>query len=244
MTTATARSPKVLVVDDEENIRFLLSSALHHSGFEVATADNGREALTELKAFRPDAVLLDVMMPDIDGFEVCRRMRADGDRTAVIFLTAHDATEDKVRGLTLGGDDYVTKPFSLEEVIARVRVVVRRIGIDPAANSRLAFADLEMDEDAYRVWRGRRADRPVADRVQAAALPAAATPTGCCRGPRSSTTCGSTTSVAAANVVETYVSYLRKKLDNARTAAHPDRARRGLRAAGPVTSGPDPRISP
>ena len=151
--TVSPRVPRVLVVDDEENIRFLLSSALHHAGFEVVTANDGRQALAEVKAFRPDAVLLDVMMPDLDGFEVCRRMRAENDRTAVIFLTAHDATEDKVRGLTLGGDDYVTKPFSLEEVVARVRVVIRRMGLDPDANARLAFADLEMDEDAYRVWR-------------------------------------------------------------------------------------------
>ncbi len=151
--SVTERVPRVLVVDDEENIRYLLTSALNHAGFEVAEAQTGRGALDGVKAFRPDAVLLDVMLPDLDGFEVCRRMRSDGDRTAVIFLTAHDATEDKVRGLTLGGDDYVTKPFSLEEVVARVRVILRRAGIDPAANSRLEFADLEMDEDAYRVWR-------------------------------------------------------------------------------------------
>ncbi len=137
------------------------------------------------------------MLPDLDGFEVCRRMRTDGDRTAVIFLTAHDATEDKVRGLTLGGDDYVTKPFSLEEVVARVRVILRRAGIDPAANSRLEFADLEMDEDAYRVWRAGRARRAVADRVQAAALLPAEPRSGAVARRRSSITSGSTTSVAA-----------------------------------------------
>ena len=94
----TDRVPRVLVVDDEENIRYLLTSALDHAGFEVASARTGREALDGVKAFRPDAVLLDVMLPDLDGFEVCRRMRSEGDRMAVIFLTAHDATEDKVRG--------------------------------------------------------------------------------------------------------------------------------------------------
>ncbi len=212
MTTAATRTPKVLVVDDEENIRFLLSSALHHSGFEVATADNGREALTELKAFRPDAVLLDVMMPDIDGFEVCRRMRADGDRTAVIFLTAHDATEDKVRGLTLGGDDYVTKPFSLEEVIARVRVVVRRIGIDPEANSRLAFSDLEMDEDAYRVWRaGELIDlSPTEFKLLRFFL---LNPDRVLSRAQILDHVWEYDFGGGANVVETYVSYLRKKLD-------------------------------
>ncbi len=206
------RAPRVLVVDDEENIRYLLTSALIHSGFDVAEASTGREALDGVKAFRPDAVLLDVMLPDLDGFEVCRRMRTDGDRVAVIFLTAHDATEDKVRGLTLGGDDYVTKPFSLEEVVARVRVILRRAGNDPAANSRLEFADLEMDEDAYRVW---RAGEPVElsptefkllrffllnpDRVLSRA--------------QILDHVWEYDFGGGANVVETYVSYLRKKLD-------------------------------
>ncbi|MEI7592385.1 MAG: response regulator transcription factor [Actinomycetes bacterium] len=151
--TSPARAARVLVVDDEENIRFLLSSALSHAGFDVLTAGTGRQGLDELKAFQPDVALLDVMLPDIDGFEMCRRMRAESDRTAVIFLTARDATEDKVRGLTLGGDDYVTKPFSLEEVVARVRVVVRRMGLDQSATARITFGDIELDEDAYRVWR-------------------------------------------------------------------------------------------
>jgi len=206
------RTPKVLVVDDEENIRFLLSSALHHSGFEVTTAENGREALTEVKSFRPDAVLLDVMMPDIDGFEVCRRMRADGDRTAVIFLTAHDATEDKVRGLTLGGDDYVTKPFSLEEVIARVRVVVRRIGIDPGANSRLAFSDLEMDEDAYRVWRAGELIElsPTEFKLLRFFL---LNPDRVLSRAQILDHVWEYDFGGGANVVETYVSYLRKKID-------------------------------
>ena len=206
------RAPRVLVVDDEENIRYLLTSALTHSGFEVTTAGTGREALDAVKVFRPDAVLLDVMLPDLDGFEVCRRMRNDGDRVAVIFLTAHDATEDKVRGLTLGGDDYVTKPFSLEEVVARVRVILRRAGNDPGANSRLEFADLEMDEDAYRVW---RAGEPVElsptefkllrffllnpDRVLSRA--------------QILDHVWEYDFGGGANVVETYVSYLRKKLD-------------------------------
>ena len=210
--TATSRDPRVLVVDDEENIRFLLTSALHHAGFESAVAENGRQALAELKAFRPDAVLLDVMLPDLDGFEVCRRMRADGDRTAVIFLTAHDATEDKVRGLTLGGDDYVTKPFSLEEVVARVRVVLRRMGLDPSANARLSYLDLEMDQDAYRVWRG-------GDLVELSPTEFKLLRYFLLNPDRVLSRAQILDHVwdydfgGGANVVETYVSYLRRKLD-------------------------------
>ncbi|MHB8465472.1 MAG: response regulator, partial [Acidimicrobiales bacterium] len=111
----------ILVVDDEENITYLLGTALRHFGFVVETAASGREALAKCAEMRPELVLLDVMLPDLDGFEVCRRFRDSGLRMPVLFLTARDATEDKVRGLTLGGDDYVTKPFSLEEVVARVR---------------------------------------------------------------------------------------------------------------------------
>ena len=211
VTTAT-RAPRVLVVDDEENIRFLLSSAFHHAGFEVATAENGRQGLAELKAFRPDTVLLDVMMPELDGFEVCRRMRADNDHTAVIFLTASDATEDKVRGLTLGGDDYVTKPFSLEEVVARVRVVIRRMGLDPAADSRLVFADLELDEDEYRVWRaGELVDlSPTEFKLLRYFL---LNPDRVLSRAQILDQVWEYDFGGGGNVVETYVSYLRKKLD-------------------------------
>jgi two-component system OmpR family response regulator len=103
--------------------------------------------------FRPDLVVLDVMMPDLDGFEVCRRLRADGIRVPVVYLTARDATEDKVRGLTIGGDDYVTKPFSLEELVARIRAVLRRAGHANGHSSRMLFADLELDEDTHEVRR-------------------------------------------------------------------------------------------
>ncbi len=208
----TERVPRVLVVDDEENIRYLLTAALNHAGFEVATAQTGREALDGVKAFRPDAVLLDVMLPDVDGFEVCRRMRTDGDRTAVIFLTAHDATEDKVRGLTLGGDDYVTKPFSLEEIVARVRVILRRTGVDPMANSRLAFADLEMDEDAYRVWRAEELVElsPTEFKLLRFFL---LNPDRVLSRSQILDHVWEYDFGGGANVVETYVSYLRKKLD-------------------------------
>ena len=143
---------RVLVVDDEENITFLLGSALRHFGFEVTTAATGRQGLDAVRAFEPDLVLLDVMLPDLDGFEVCRRMRQDGERVPVLFLTARDATEDRVRGLTLGGDDYVAKPFSLEEVVARIQVILRRQGVANGA-SKLALADLEMDDEAHIVRR-------------------------------------------------------------------------------------------
>jgi two-component system, OmpR family, response regulator len=145
-------SGRVLVVDDEENITFLLDSALRHFGFEVRVASNGRDALKAVPAFNPDVVLLDVMLPDLDGFEIMRRLRNDGEKVPVLFLTARDAVDDKVRGLTLGGDDYVTKPFSLEEVVARIQVILRRQGV-ASTSSKLALADLEMDDEAHLVRR-------------------------------------------------------------------------------------------
>ena len=145
---------RVLVVDDEHYITDLVSTALRYVGFDVETAGTGRDALAVAGKFRPDLVILDVMLPDYDGFEVTRRMRADGMRIPVVFLTARDATEDKVNGLTIGGDDYVTKPFSLEELVARVRAVLRRTqGEGEQGPSRLTFADLELDEDTHEVWR-------------------------------------------------------------------------------------------
>ena len=144
--------PRVLVVDDEDNITFLLDSALRHFGFDVRVASDGRGALKEVEAFAPDVVLLDVMLPDLDGFEILRRLRLDGVQVPVLFLTARDAVDDKVRGLTLGGDDYVTKPFSLEEVVARIHVLLRRQGV-AAGSAKLTLADLEMDDDAHIVRR-------------------------------------------------------------------------------------------
>jgi two-component system, OmpR family, response regulator len=151
--------PRVLVVDDESNITELVAMALRYEGFTVNTAATGRDALAKVASFKPALVLLDVMLPDIDGLEVLRRMGGNGQRVPIIFLTARDATEDKVHGLTLGGDDYVTKPFSVEELVARVRAVLRRHGVNSAgADSRLTFADLEIDEDAHEV---RRAGTPI-----------------------------------------------------------------------------------
>ena len=143
---------RLLLVDDEENLRSMLDAALRHSGFDVIPVATGRAALDAVKTERPALIVLDVMLPDIDGFEVCRRLRTEGDRTPVLFLTALDATEDAVRGLTLGGDDYLVKPFSLEELVARIGSVLRRTGT-AQPGSRLACADLELDDDAHRVTR-------------------------------------------------------------------------------------------
>jgi len=141
------------VVDDEPYITDLLGAALRFEGFEVDTAATGTEAITVAEQGRHDLVLLDVMLPDVNGTEVCRRMRSQGLRTPVLFLTARDATEDKVGGLTVGGDDYVTKPFSLDELVARIHAVLRRVYPAGALNERLSFTDLEMDEETHEVWR-------------------------------------------------------------------------------------------
>jgi two-component system OmpR family response regulator len=145
--------PKVLVVDDEENISFLVASALKLDGCEVRVAATGRDAVDATEKFSPDAIVLDVMLPDFDGFEVLRRIRNSGSEAPVLFLTARDDTDDKVRGLMAGGDDYIVKPFVLEELIARVQVQLRRRGSSPLS-SRLQVHDLVIDDDAHRVWRG------------------------------------------------------------------------------------------
>ena len=145
---------RLLVVEDEPNILELLSGSLRYAGFEVVTATGGGDAVQLALQRRPDLIVLDVMLPDMDGFDVIRRLRGGGAHIPVLFLTARDATQDKIRGLTLGGDDYVTKPFSLEEVIARIRAVLRRAQGGPAEPPpRLSFADLELDEESHEVWR-------------------------------------------------------------------------------------------
>jgi two-component system, OmpR family, response regulator len=144
---------RLLIADDEQTILDLLAASLRFAGFEVSTAADGREALTKARSTRPDAMVLDVMMPGLDGFELVRKLRADGVDAPVLFLTARDATEDKVRGLTVGGDDYVTKPFSLEEVIARLQALLRRSGgrVVSSDSSRLVLGDVELDEDRHEV---------------------------------------------------------------------------------------------
>jgi two-component system, OmpR family, response regulator len=144
---------RLLVVEDDPNILELLSASLRFAGFDVSTATSGSAAVNAAKDRRPDLVVLDVMLPDLDGFEVIKMMREGGTRTPVVFLTARDATDDKIRGLTLGGDDYVTKPFSLEELTARIRAVLRRTTSGDAESSRLTFADLELDEETHEVYR-------------------------------------------------------------------------------------------
>ena len=146
--------PRILVVDDEESLTDLIGLALRYEQFEVDVAHTAKAALLALPAFRPDLIVLDIMLPDLDGFEVARRVASESPSTPVLFLTARDGTDDKVRGLTLGGDDYMTKPFSLEELVARIRAVLRRTRPDDDSHQRLTYSDLEIDEDTYEVRRG------------------------------------------------------------------------------------------
>jgi two-component system, OmpR family, response regulator len=146
--------PRVLVVDDEPNIVDVVTMALRFQGFTVESAGTGAGAIAAVSEFRPDLIVLDVMLPDMEGFDVAARLGAQRNRVPIIFLTARDATDDKIRGLTLGGDDYVTKPFSLEELVARIRSILRRSGLAEPESSRLAFEDLELDEETREVVRG------------------------------------------------------------------------------------------
>ena len=161
--TATAQPPRitradgspirVVVVDDEDSLTDLLSMALRYEGWDVRIASDGQRAMAITREFRPDVIVLDIMLPDIDGLQVLTRLRADGINTPILFLTAKDSLDDRIVGLTVGGDDYVTKPFSLEELLARVRNVLRRTGKAEAESSRLSFEDLELDEDTREVSR-------------------------------------------------------------------------------------------
>ncbi len=148
-----ATGPRILVVDDEPNIVEVISMALRFQGFGVETAGTGREALAKVGTFKPHLMVLDVMLPDMDGFDVAARLGAQRAGVPIIFLTARDATEDKVRGLTGGGDDYMTKPFSLEELVARIWTILRRTGQAAPETGRLVFEDLEMDEESREVTR-------------------------------------------------------------------------------------------
>jgi two-component system OmpR family response regulator len=151
-----ATPARVLVVDDEENIAYLVVSAMRLAGHDVLSAASGTAAVEAADAFAPDVVVLDVMLPDFDGFEVMRRLRAAGSRAAIVFLTARSDTADRVRGLTTGGEDYVVKPFAVEELVARVALALRRGGTTSAASGRLQVGDLVLDDEAHRVWRGDR----------------------------------------------------------------------------------------
>ncbi len=206
---------RVLVVDDEPSIVDVICMALRHQGYEVAAADTGSAALSEARSWRPHVMVLDVMLPDMDGFEVARRLSAERAGVPILFLSARDNTVDKVRGLTTGGDDYVTKPFSLEELIARLRNILRRTGAYAERTSLLGFADLEMDEETREVT---RAGQPVE---------LTATEYRLLRylllNPRRVLTRAqlldhvwSYDFGGDARVLETYVSYLRKKIDAGR----------------------------
>jgi two-component system OmpR family response regulator len=202
---------RVLVVDDESNITDLVAMALRYEGFEVDIAATGRSAVEVARSKPSNLMILDVMLPDIDGFEVARELSLSGHRVPILFLTARDATEDKVRGLTVGGDDYVTKPFSLEELIARVHAILRRSSGRPETN-RLEFADLVMDLDTQEVWRENEAIELTATEYRLLRY--------LMLNPRRVLTRSQILDHVwdydfggDARVLETYISYLRKKID-------------------------------
>ena len=204
-------STRILVVDDEESITELLSMALRYERFQVEVAHTGRQAMKAVGSFRPHLIVLDVMLPDWDGFEVAKRLSDQRERIPILFLTARDATEDRVRGLTLGGDDYVPKPFSLEELVARIRSILRRTR-GSAEDARLSFADLEMDDDLHQV---RRAGRPVeltATEYKLLRYLLVNAPRVLSK-PQILDHVWNYDFGGEANVVETYISYLRKKVD-------------------------------
>ena len=203
---------RILVVDDEPNIVDVVSMALRYQGFAVASAGTGQEALSQVATFRPHLVVLDVMLPDMEGFEVAERMGAQRAGVPIVFLTARDATPDKVRGLTAGGDDYVTKPFSLEELVARIRAILRRTGMAEPESRRLSFEDLEMDEDTREVTRDGRLIELTATEYRLLRY--------FLLHPRNVLSRGQLLDNVweydfggDGRVLETYVSYLRKKLD-------------------------------
>ncbi|MEI2779091.1 MAG: response regulator transcription factor [Tetrasphaera sp.] len=223
MNTTSAPAPKlqrldgspvrVLVVDDEPNLTELLSMALRYEGWDVRTAGSGTAAVRAAREFQPDAVVLDMMLPDFDGMEVLRRMRADNAAVPVLFLTAKDAVEDRVAGLTAGGDDYVTKPFSLEEVVARVRALMRRTAVvADEASSVLVVGDLTMDEDSHEVTRAGQQVNLTATEFELLRY--------LMRNPKRVLSKAQILDRVwnydfggQANVVELYISYLRKKID-------------------------------
>ncbi|HOI04547.1 MAG TPA: response regulator transcription factor [Dermatophilaceae bacterium] len=209
--------PRVLVVDDEHNLTELLSMALRYEGWEVRSAGTGMAAVRAAREFEPDAVALDLMLPDMDGLEVLRRMREHNDRLPVLFLTARDAVEDRIAGLTAGGDDYVTKPFSLEEVVARLRALMRRTVLVATEedDSRLVVGDLTLDEDSHEVTRAGAQIQLTATEFELLRY--------LMRNPKRVLSKAQILDRVwnydfggQANVVELYISYLRKKIDAGR----------------------------
>ena len=207
---------RVLVVDDESNLTELLSMALRYEGWDIKTAATGNSAVKTAKEFKPDAVVLDMMLPDFDGLEVLRRMRDEDPTLPVLFLTARDAVEDRVAGLTAGGDDYVTKPFSLEEVVARVRALLRRsVQLAEEETSLLTVGDLTLDEDSHEVMRAGTEINLTATEFELLRF--------LMRNPKRVLSKAQILDRVwhydfggQANVVELYISYLRKKIDAGR----------------------------
>ena len=209
---ASPAAARILVVDDEPAITDLLSTALRYMGYQVTTAGTGFAALDAAATLTPDLVVLDVMLPDIDGFEVCRRLRQDRDFVPVIFLTARDAEDDRVTGFVRGGDDYVTKPFSLEELTLRVAALLRRTRGGAERDARLRYRDLEMDEDRHQVRRGGRevALSPTEFRLLRFLL---LNPERVVSKQQILDHVWQYDFNGEDNVVETYISYLRRKID-------------------------------
>jgi len=205
----------VLVVDDEPNLTELLSMALRYEGWDVRLASDGQKALSVIRDFRPDVVVLDVMLPDIDGLTVLSRLRADGIQVPILFLTAKDSVDDRIAGLTVGGDDYVTKPFSLEELVARLRALIRRsaLAVSASDDSLLEVGDLTLDEDSYEVRRGGTVVELTATEFELLRF--------LMRNPRRVLSKAqildrvwSYDFGGRSSVVEIYISYLRKKIDS------------------------------
>jgi len=211
--TVESPSARILVVDDEPNIADLLSAALSFEGYQVGVASTGAEAMEQVRTFRPNLVMLDVMLPDFDGTEVCRRLRNRGEQMPIVFLTARDATQEKVEGLSMG-DDYVTKPFSIEELMARVGAILRRAGeIAAADTATMRFADLTMNVDTHEVWRDDQAIDLTATEFNLLGYLLE-------NARRVSSKSELLDNVwgfdfrGDPNIVETYISYLRKKIDD------------------------------
>jgi two-component system, OmpR family, response regulator len=210
--TDQSEAHRVLVVDDEPNIVDVVTMALRFQGFAVESAGTGAKALAAVGDFRPHIILLDVMLPDMEGFDVAERLGAQRARVPIIFLTARDDTADKIRGLTIGGDDYVTKPFSLEELVARIRTILRRTGLAEPDSGRLVFEDLELDEETREVRRAGNLVELTATEYRLLRY--------LMLNPRRVLTRAQLLEHVwkydfggDARVLETYVSYLRKKLD-------------------------------
>ncbi|WP_282595165.1 response regulator transcription factor [Naasia sp. SYSU D00057] len=218
MRRADGSPIRVLVVDDEATLTDLLSMALRYEGWEVKTAGDGRQALALAREFKPDAIVLDIMLPDIDGLQVLQRVRADGTDTPVLFLTAKDSLDDRITGLTAGGDDYVTKPFSLEELVARLRGLIRRslVAVVDETDPIITVGDLSLDEDSHEVFRAGEPIELTATEFELLRY--------LMRNPRRVLSKAqildrvwSYDFGGKSSVVEIYISYLRRKIDAGRT---------------------------